>query len=532
MTDETVQPPLEGPPLFVPPQDDWTDPAPDDARRTYRPSALSVPSVASSLSRLGMAIVLVFGGLGLGLGYWQVVQAEALSTDPGNPLVQAATRNAPRGLIFDVAGTVVADNLPRQNGIRTRTYPIPAMAPVVGYQSLFVGGAGLERTYDAELSGLGAFGPGGQFFRKFLSDPYDPASLRLTVDARLQQAAMDALGFDRGAVVAIDPRNGRILALASTPSFDPNQLVDPGSGLDYLDSLRDLPSAPLLDRATQGRYVPGSVFKIVTAIAGLGSGAIDAGTTYDTQPQEYFDGFRVQGFRIHDSPRDFQTDHPLDFTEAIEVSSNIYFAHVGLDTGGAAMVEAASRLGFGSSIDFELPTSTSQVNDDLGPIDGFADRVDLANAAYGQSRVLTTPLQMALVAAAVGNDGTLMHPYLVDRIESSHGQVRSFEPSSMGQVMGGDVAQIIQRAMVTAVQGEYGQFFTGAAQIPGVTVAGKSGTAELDAGAPHSWFIGFAPADDPVIAIAVVVEHGGFGSTRAVPMGGDLMQLYLELLGG
>jgi len=492
----------------------------------------SVPSIGSALLRVGLALALVFGGLGLGLGYWQVMEAQALTNHPGNPLVQAAARNAPRGRIIDASGAEVASNVRGPNGERTRSYPEAAMAPIVGYQSLVFGTSGLERTYDAELTGLKPLGPAGDVLRKFFSDPYDPSDLYLSVDLRLQQAAMAALGDERGAIVAIEPATGRILALVSAPTFDPNRLVDPLGGRDYLASLRGQRGSPLLNRATQGRFVPGSVFKIVTAIAGLGSGAIRRETTYASQPQEYFDGFRVEGFSIRDSPRTFQTDHPLDLIEAIEVSSNIYFAHVGLDTGPDVLLEWAGRLGFGASIDFELPTASSQVNGGDGPLFGFTDSVELANAAYGQAETLVTPLQMALVAACVASDGLLMKPTLVDRLVAESGQERRVAPSVVRQVMTAGDAETITQAMVTAVEGEFGESFTGGAKVPGVTTAGKSGTAEVsDTGRPHSWFIGFAPAEQPRIAIAVIVERAGAGRDVAVPIGGDLMELYLDLAG-
>lgn len=494
----------------------------------------AAPSIGSALLRVGLALALIFGGLTAGLGYWQVVMAQQLSNDPGNPLVQAAARAAPRGRILDATGQPVADNV-QVDGQRRRSYPELSMAPVVGYQSLIFGTSGLERVYDSELTGLAPLGPAGDVLRKFLSDPYDPSDVHLSVDLRLQEAAMSALAGQRGSIVAIEPQSGRVLAMASAPSFDPNQVVDPVDGAAYVESLNEDASSPLLNRATQGRYVPGSVFKIVTAIAGLGSGAIAPDTTYESQPREYFQGFRVQGFRIRDSPRDFQTDHPLNLTEAVEVSSNIYFAHVGLDIGATPLIDWSSRLGFGSNLDFELATVPSQVNGGDGPLAGFADQVELANAAYGQAETFVTPLQMALVAASVANDGVLMRPRLVDRLVAESGQTREIGSSAMRQVIGATDAEVITGAMVRAVEGEFGRFYTGDAKIPGVTTAGKSGTAQLGEGPsgprPHSWFIGFAPAEQPRIAIAVIVERAGAGRDVAVPIGGDLMELYLDLAG-
>ncbi|MBA2488114.1 MAG: penicillin-binding protein 2 [Chloroflexi bacterium] len=487
------------------------------------------PSIGSALLRVGLSLALIFGGLSIGLGYWQVVEAQSLTADPGNPLVQAAVRAAPRGRILDRTGVRVA--LDEGSGAdRRRRYPYQAMAPVVGYKSLIFGAAGVERAYDAELTGLAPLGPGGDVLRKFLSDPYDPSDVHLTVDLRLQQAAMAALAGNRGAVVAIEPATGRVLAMASAPSFDPDVVADPTAGPDYVAGLRDDRDAPFLDRAGQGLYVPGSVFKIVTATAGLGSGAIRPETSYPAQPEEYRTGFRVEGFTINDSERFVQLDHPLDLIEATEVSSNIYYAHAGLDIGAEAMLDWSRRLGFGAPIEFDLATSASQVTDGSGPLSGFTDRVELANAAYGQGETLATPLQMALVAACVANDGQMMQPRLVRQLVSESGDTLELQPAVLRQVIDPAGADIINRAMVAAVEGEFGEFFAGGARVPGVTTAGKSGSAQVgDSARPHSWFIGFAPAEQPRIAIAAIVERAGFGSEVAVPLAGDLMQLYLGL---
>lgn len=493
-----------------------------------RAGSNTAPGIGTALVRLSLVIVLLYAGLAAGLGWWQVVQAGPLSADPANPLSQAAERSAPRGTIYDSQGVVVAQSVGSAQS-RVRRYPHPEMAPIVGYKSLLFGTSGLENAWNSELIGLDQSGAADELLRKFRADPYDPSDLHLSVDLRLQQEAVRLLGNDRGAVVAIEPSTGRILAMASTPSFDPNQLADTATARAYLDQLRANPGSPLLNRATQGLYVPGSVFKMVTATAGLESGSITPQTTYDRQPAQYRTGFKVQGFTIHDAPRTVQLDHPLTFQEATEVSSNIYFAHVALDTGAANLQRWAAALGFGQPIPFELPTATSQVTGGKGPLDGFQDQVELANAAYGQGQVLTTPLQMALVACAIGNGGTLMRPTLVDRLESAAGRVRTIDPSEIRQAMSANTAGEIRDAMVRAVNGPFSAGYAGGAAVPGVTTAGKSGTAELGTGRnPNSWFIGFAPAQNPQIAIAVIVERAGTGSQRAVPMGGDLMTLYLR----
>ncbi len=490
---------------------------------------MPAPGIGSGLLRVGLVICLAYALIAVGAGWLQVVQAGPLTLDPRNPLQLAAERSTPRGRILDARGVVVADNVRAQEGVRRRRYPHPAMAPITGYKSPTFGTAGLERTYDRQLAGLDQPGPGSELLRKFRSRPYDPSDLQLSVDVRFQELAARLLGDQRGAVVAIEPSTGRILALVSTPGYDPTRLVDPVTARGYLADLTLDQDAPLLDRATQGRYVPGSVFKLVTAAAGLESGAINADTTFPEQPTQSRSGFKLDGFRIRDAARDVQLDHPLDLFEALEVSSNIWFAHAGLATGAQALTEVAQRFGFGSAVDFDLPTASSQVDGGNGPLDGFTDRVELANASYGQAEVLATPLQMALVAAGIANDGVLMAPMLVDRLISADGTVSATDPHAMGRVLTTQDAALLRDAMVQAVEGRFADRYAGGAKVSGVHTAGKSGTAQLGPGqTPHSWFVGFAPAEQPRIAIAVVVENAGSGSERAVPLGGRLMTAWLK----
>jgi len=235
----------------------------------------------------------------------------------------------------------------------------------------------------------------------------------------------------------------------------------------------------------------------------------------------------VSGFRVRDGHHDFTQPRALNYAEAIEVSCNIYFALAGLDTGGDALTAWAARVGFGAPIPFDLPTAASQVTSGGGTFGGgFTDDVELANAAYGQAETLVTPLQMALVAASVANGGVLMMPHLVTRISGPDG-VRVVPAEAWRTVMPPDVAGTIGAAMLRAVEGTYGREFTAGAAVPGIPTAGKSGTAQLDGSAkPHSWFIGFAPADHPEVAIAVLVEEGGSGSSLASPIAGKLLAQY------
>ncbi|MFL5720912.1 MAG: penicillin-binding transpeptidase domain-containing protein, partial [Chloroflexota bacterium] len=238
----------------------------------------------------------------------------------------------------------------------------------------------------------------------------------------------------------------------------------------------------------------------------------------------------VEGVRVRDGHPPTTGSTPLDLTAATEVSCNIYYALTGLKTGGADLVAYADRMGFGSPLPFDLPTAVSQVtNGDGKQPGGFTDDVELANASYGQAETFVTPLQMALVASTVANRGDLMRPRLVTSMTGKTSGTRTIGPTSVGRVISTTNADAITTAMVAAVEGDLGKQFTSGAKVPGITTAGKSGTAELGGtGEPHSWFIGFAPAQDPKIAIAVLVEQAGRGAEVAAPIAGDLMTLYLK----
>ncbi len=268
----------------------------------------------------------------------------------------------------------------------------------------------------------------------------------------------------------------------------------------------------------------------MTAVAGLGSGAIEPTTTYKDQPAAEKTGLLVSGYRVKDGHHPATGSTALDLVGATEVSCNIWYAETGLKTGGKALVDFAGKMGFGAPLPFDLPTAPSQVtNGDGSAPGGFKDDVELANASYGQAETFVTPLQMALVAATVANDGELMKPRLVTSMTGKRSGTRTIGPSVMGQVISAGDAKSINTAMVQAVEGDLGKKFTAGAAVPGVTTAGKSGTAELGGtGEPHSWFIGFAPAEDPKVAIAVIVEQAGRGGEVAAPIAGDLMTAYLN----
>jgi peptidoglycan glycosyltransferase len=496
------------------------------ARAPARPKALG-----QTIGHVGIALIVAFAGIALGAGYWQVLRSPDLSRAADNPAVIAAARNVVRGKIVDRDGKVLASNRrSATTGEPYRVYTSRAFSTVIGYSSTDFGTAGLEHSWNAELTGISIRDPIGDVLRKFRKDPYDPQQLTLALSSTLQKAAIAGLGDDRGAVVMLDPATGEILVLASTPTYDTSAIANPTTSHGAFAAVLDSSARPLVTRATQGQYVPGSVFKIVTAIAGLGSGRITPSTTFPQQPKAERDGLVVGGFRIHEHAG--VPSSSFDLAAATEWSSNIWYALAGMRTGGDNLVKFAGRMGFGGPIDFDLPTSASQVTNGGGTAPGgFSDETELANASYGQAETLVTPLQMGLVAATVANGGTLMKPHLVIATTGRDG-TRTIAPEQMGVVIGPDEAAAIAEAMQRAVESPIGRQFTSGAKVPGVPTAGKSGTAELGgSGAPHSWFIGFAPVDHPRVAIAIIVERGGRGGARAAPLAGDLMALYFRTFG-
>jgi peptidoglycan glycosyltransferase len=320
-----------------------------------------------------------------------------------------------------------------------------------------------------------------------------------------------------------------------------------------MDALRNDPAEPLLARDRQGRYVPGSIMKVFTAAAALDAGVITPDTTFPDQQREETEGFVVDGFTIREHDLGGIQPDTWPLSESLQVSSNIFFAHVGLELGAEQFLSYARRFGFCEPLEIGpaeralnvAPSYvTAAVEGDCGP---FSGDVELASASFGQGSTLVTPVQMALLAATVAGDGVMPHPYVVRDVRAhSEGDAPSetvlerFSSRGGTRVMSSEAARQTRAAMVDAVNGDLGRAFAGQGDITlyGISnqrSAGKTGTAQLGGEqAPHSWFIGFAPAQDgatPQIAIAVLVESGGSGSGRAAAIAGRIMAEHLRQAG-
>jgi peptidoglycan glycosyltransferase len=465
------------------------------------------------LGRLITVILLAFGAVALGLGYWQVAAAPELVADPklnGYRIAQRL-REDMRGQILDRNGQPLADVVKQSDGY-DRRYPFAGGFPVTGYWSLRYGAAGLEGKYDLALRGQQGAGVDA-IWQRLLHRPVVGANVVTTIDLRLQRAAVEAMGQATGAAIAIDPRSGAVLALVSMPYPDPNRLDS-----DY-ERLRQDPGDPLFNRATSGLYVPGSTFKVVTFTTALARGAVKPDTIFDDPDN----GVVIDHTKIPDPnhrgvPR-------YDAMHALAYSSNSAFAELGVKVGGEALREQARLFGFEQPIPFDFPTEASRLANS-----GTFLRTDLgaATTAMGQGQLLASPLQMALVAAGIANRGTIMRPRLVAELRAPDGTVvERSSPAVLSQATTPEVAAVVRDAMVLGVRESWAK----TAALPNVAVAGKTGTAETDADAiPHAWFIAFAPADNPRIAVAVIQEHAGGGSTYAGPVVRRMLEVGLQVV--
>lgn len=440
------------------------------------------------------------------LAYVQVFAAPRLNTDPSNTRAIEEQMRVERGLILSRDGVELARNI-KEGMYFLRSYPQEGLAePWLGYNSLRYGRAGVERVYNTELAGEMDALRIRNVLDIITGKPKRGADVVLSLDWEVQQAAVEALGDRTGAVVALDPATGAVLACTSYPRYDPNSLEQEWERL-----IAD-PGRPLFDRATGGLYPPGSVFKMVVAAAALQEGKVTVDSQFDDTGSYVAGGYEVANFGD-------QSYGAHDFAEATISSINTTYAKVGVDVGATTLARYAGAFGLGESLPWALGGKTG-----VFPDPGTMDTAHVAQVSFGQGQLLVSPLEMALVASGIANGGRIMAPYMVEEIRDYRGSViEKTRPHVWRQAISEDTAAVLKDLMVRVVAEGTG---TNAA-ISGVNVAGKTGTAEVDEGETHAWFIGFAPAEAPRVAVAVIVENAGTGGAIAAPVAKRVMETAL-----
>jgi penicillin-binding protein A len=481
------------------------------------------------ISRLAVASLVLVVSLILGTTYWQAWAAPSLADRRDNAIKVVAQFTIKRGTIRAADRTVLARNRPRRVKGQTfyfRRYPARELfAHAVGYSTQARSRAGIEQSRNDFLTGANAN------LATLLDTTLDRLrgatiegnDLILTLRPRAQRVALDALGGQCGAVAAIEPKTGKVLVLASSPSYDPNLVernfarVQRGAGPCGV--------APLLNRATSGLFTPGSIFKVVTAAAALDTGTYSPSSTF------YDPGYCIEyGRRVnnYDTSTPFGT---VSFSQALIYSINSSFCQMGKKLGPEVILDYARRFGFYGDPPVDLPSgerSPSGLYQDGKLLPRSQEsRADPGRLAFGQERMIVTPLQMAMVAGAIANRGVVMEPYLTDRVLEPDGSLLvRMKPDELRRAVKTRVADEIAAMMEGVVSGGTGT----AAQISGVRVAGKTGTAETGrAGRNTAWFIAFAPVDNPRVAIAVVLQNqSGTGGEVAAPIAKQVMEALLR----
>jgi penicillin-binding protein A len=450
---------------------------------------------------VGMAMIGLFVLLFGQLNYLQVFKAHSLNHNALNTRLVLKKFTTKRGDLVTSDGVVLAHSNPTTDGLKwQRTYPQGSLyAGITGYFSFTYGEAGAERSFDADLTGSNVSFQIPHSLKDLTVNQDKSQTVTLTVSDKLQRVAAQQLGKRHGAVVALDPTTGAILAMVSTPSFDPTLLAghDQTQVREAWQELNADPAKPLLPAAYQQRYFPGSTFKVMTASAALDHRPDLATKPYPALsalplPQTNGQVLRNFGGEVCGGV----------LAELFRVSCNTGFAAIGLDMGGPTLASEAQAFGFDKTPPLDLP-GAAQAFFPAG--DSFnQDQPGLAKSAIGQQDVQAPPLEMAMVASAIANGGVIMKPHVLKQVTNSEGQVtRTASPSPWLTATSPQTAAQMSQLMTSVVNNGTGT----AAKLPNVQVAGKTGTAQTGQNAIHAWFIAFAPAAKPTVAVAVLVEN-------------------------
>lgn len=480
----------------------------------------------TNVRRLGAFFLAAFAIIIADVTYWQVIDASSMQARSDNYRLQTQAARVRRGIIYDRNGTVLAGRTIDARGFVHRYYADPSLSQVIGYDSDRFGKSELEKSYDSYLTGQRAGTSWRQVINQWEHKTLYGDDLTLTIDDRLQRQVANILPNSPSAAIVADPRNGEILAMVSKPEFDANQV----NHLPYWNSLLQDANRPLINRAVNGFYPPGSTFKVVTISAALDTGIMSLGTEFVGQQATgpLTVGYHIFCDNITRPCAPLNNLGPygvssVDLEHALMYSDNIVFAQVGLAVGQQRFRQYTRRFGLDQPIPFDIPVSVSHI---VKPGERF-DNVELASTAFGQGGLNVTPLQMLMAAEAQATGGAIPQPVMVKRVTAPDGsEVKSAPYGTLYRPISAQTSDQVRAAMVQVVNA--GSGFN--AQLPGVQVAAKTGTAETGPGQkPHAWFICFAPADHPRLAVVVIVEHGGEGAFVAAPLAKQILQAALPL---
>ncbi len=481
----------------------------------------------SAIRRLAVAAMVLMLALMANSTYLQAFRSNELNGRNDNKRVRDSQFSVDRGAILIGNSTVIAESKPSEDRFKyQRTYANgPVYAPVTGYYSYLFGRAGIELNQNSELNGSDP----SLAFRRIIdvisNRPQQGASVTLTLNQQAQLAAYKGLGNKKGAVVAIEPKTGKILALATTPSYDPNQLAshDLSKVSAAWKKLEADPDKPTLNRAARETYPPGSTFKLVTAAAALSSGKYTPETKTNSPAELPLPQTTTP--LVNEDRKNCGGSNDATLTIALRYSCNTAFGSVGLELGPDALRDQAAKFGFGER---HLP----ELSGVASAFPGDPNQPQTAQSAIGQFDVRATPLQMAMVAAGIANKGEVMKPYLVQSVKTANLKtVSETKPESLHQAITPEVAAQLTGMMVDVVKNGTGK----KGQIDNVEVAGKTGTAQTSPERPpFAWFTAFAPANDPQIAVAVMIESADVarndiaGGALAAPISKAVMEAVLR----
>ncbi|MGH4050660.1 MAG: peptidoglycan D,D-transpeptidase FtsI family protein [Clostridium sp.] len=471
----------------------------------------------NNIKKVMLVFLILFIALISYITYSFMFRSETTLASTFNKRLWAERNKVLRGTIYDKDMNALTESTKiSETSQKLKYLQGAAFSHAIGYMDPIYGLAGLEKKYDAELMDSGESAISKLVFFNQDTEEKIGNGLRTTLDSKLQLKAYELLKQTnhKGAIVALNPKTGEVLAMVSNPSYDPNNLKKDMKGLNTNNDV------PLLNRAVSGLYPPGSIFKTITAVSAL-----------ENIEGVYNKGFTDNGKLVVNGTQllrnyDGEVFGKIDFKKAYVHSSNVFFGSLGIDLGNKALRDTAEKFYFNKDINATGMT----IDHSQFPTYKSNEKGNIAQSAIGQAAVLATPMEMALVASSVANNGIMMEPMLVKEILNSKGKSLAVTaPKQLGKVMTPETSSTMKELMRGVVTGGTG----GNAAANGIEVSGKTGTADHKADAStqtaaHSWFIGFAPYDNPTIAIAVIVEEGGTGGGKAAKITGKLIENYLK----